>query len=219
MNLLKKLENANIFAILRAVSNERLMEVASALIDGGIGAIEVTFDQRGDGFETALAIESLTSKFGDRIVIGAGTVMTRRQAKLAHDAGAKFAVSPNTDADVIAYTKELGLFSMPGALTPTEIAHAYGCGADMVKLFPAGTMGPKYFDALRGPMPHIPLAAVGGITPTNIALFKASGAKAFGISSGLCSPGLVQQRRYNDITMNCVKFFNALNNTHTDDLG
>ncbi len=214
MDLLKKLENANIFAILRAVPNENLIEVANALVGGGISAIEVTFDQRGEGFETTRAIELLADNFGDRIVVGAGTVMTKRQAKLAHDAGAKFAVSPNTDANVIAYTKELGLFSMPGALTPTEVAHAYGCGADMVKLFPAGTMGPKYFEALRGPMPHIPLAAVGGITPENIAMFKTCGASAFGISSGLCNSALIQQRRYNDIMINCINFFNALNNTH-----
>ncbi len=219
MDLLKKLENTHIFAILRSVPNGRLIEVANALVNGGISTIEVTFDQRGDGFETARAIESLTDKFGDRIVVGAGTVMTRDQAKLAHGAGAKFAVSPNTNVDVIQYVKELGLFSMPGALTPTEVAYAYGCGADMVKLFPAGTMGPKYFEALRGPMPHIPLAAVGGITPSNIALFKACGALAFGISSGLCNPALIQQGRYNDITMNCFNFFKALNNTHADNLG
>ena len=187
MNTLDAIIDSRIFAILRAVPANRLTGVAQALIRGGVRALEVTFVQNGRLLDTAESICALRDALGSSITLGAGTVMTVEQLETAKMAGAEFIVAPNTDERLIARAKELSLTAIPGALTPTEVARAYAAGADAVKLFPAGLMGAEYLKAIRGPMPHIPIAAVGNITENNIAAFKNAGACAFGISSGLAS--------------------------------
>ena len=211
MNTLDAIIDSRIFAILRAVPADRLTGVAQALIRGGVRALEVTFVQNGRLLDTAESICALRDALGSSIMLGAGTVMTVEQLETAKMAGAEFIVAPNTDERLIARAKELSLTAIPGALTPTEVARAYAAGADAVKLFPAGLMGAEYLKAIRGPMPHIPIAAVGNITENNIAAFKNAGACAFGISSGLASAEEINNCRYEDITQNCKRYFGALN--------
>ena len=180
MDTLKQIKDTKIIAISRGFSSEELIPASLALYNGGIRAFEVTFEQ---GKDPLLA--RLVKALPEGCSVGAGTVLNAEQVRLARDSGAGFIISPNTDRSVIEETKRLGLISIPGAMTPSEIVSAYSFGADIVKIFPAGILGINYFKAIRAPLEHIPMAAVAGITPDNIADFSKAGAVAFGISSGI----------------------------------
>ena len=133
--------------------------LVQALYDGGIRAVEVTFNQKDPALwcKTTDAIRQIKDLMGDKMTVGAGTVTSVELAELAYEAGAQFIVSPDTDPDVIRRTKELGMVSMPGALTPSEIKQAHKAGADFVKVFPVGNLGSSYIKAVRGPLNHIRL--------------------------------------------------------------
>ncbi|MBO6060661.1 MAG: bifunctional 4-hydroxy-2-oxoglutarate aldolase/2-dehydro-3-deoxy-phosphogluconate aldolase [Clostridia bacterium] len=182
---------SRIIAISRGNYGEGLRLAALALYRGGVRAFEVTFEQGGEERLTAESIAMLRSELPEDATVGAGTVLTPEQVRAAHEAGAEFIISPNTDPDVIAETKRLNMVSIPGAMTPTEIVRAHSLGADIVKVFPAGVLGVEYFKAVRAPLERIPLAAVAGITTENIASFAKAGAKAFGISSTLFNKKLI----------------------------
>lgn len=127
--------------------------LAQAMYDGGIRAIEVTFNQKDPSQwgKTTGAIRAIKETMGDKMAVGAGTVTSVELVELAREAGAQFIVSPDTDPAVIRRTRELGMVSMPGALTPSEIKQAHEAGADFVKVFPAGTPGAGYIKAIRAP--------------------------------------------------------------------
>lgn len=165
LELLSCLRQDKLIAICRGAEGESLLSLAAAIRDGGIRFIEVTFQQeREDCADLARRnIKALCGMPG--IIPGAGTVLSPDQVRAAYEAGAKYIVSPNTDPAVIAETKRLGLVSIPGALTPSEIMAAHNAGADLVKLFPTATMGLKYFKDLRAPLSHIGLVVTAGITP------------------------------------------------------
>ncbi|MBR3382148.1 MAG: bifunctional 4-hydroxy-2-oxoglutarate aldolase/2-dehydro-3-deoxy-phosphogluconate aldolase [Clostridia bacterium] len=207
MSVLECIGKSKIIAISRGFYGEELIKAASALYDGGIRAFEVTFEQDkivGRSSEalarTCDAIIRLSETLPEDAVIGAGTVMDVEQVRLAHDAGAGFIISPNTDDSVIEKTKHLGMVSIPGAMTPTEIVHAHSCGADIVKLFPAGVLGPEYFKAIKAPLAHIAIAAVAGIDKRNIALFERAGAAAYGVSSTLFIPSAIRAGDFRRLT-------------------
>ncbi len=149
--------------------------------------MEVTFDQsRPDGLErTVKAIEALVGHFGDDLLVGAGTVLTEEQVIMARDAGAKYAIAPNVDLDVIEAAVENGLVAMPGAMTPSEIVAAYHAGAGVIKVFPASVLGPAYFKAVKAPLSHIPLMAVGGVGASNAADFMKAGCVSIGVGGSL----------------------------------
>jgi len=182
---LERLHERHIIAIVRGVEGRYLRNFASAIGRGGIDMIEITFDQkRPESFgETAEAI-SLLAKSGD-VLPGAGTVLTEEQVQMAYDAGAAYIVSPGMDPAVIRKTKALGMASFPGALTPTEIYAAHTAGADAVKLFPVSALGPGFIKALRGPLPHIPLIAVGGVDEKNAGDYIQAGAIGVGVGGKL----------------------------------
>ena len=119
-------------------------------------------------------------------------------------------INPNVDRSVIEKTKELGLISMPGAFTPSEIVDAYNYGGDIIKLFPAGLLGVSYIKAVRGPLSHIPMAAVGGVTPENICQFTAAGVACFGIGSNLVNQSLTVSHDFENLTERALAFRNAL---------
>ena len=148
---IKKIEKEKIITIVRGVSKEKIIPLAKAMYDGGIRLIECTYDASGliSDEETASNIEIIVKYFGQEMVVGAGTVLTEKQVELTKKAGGKFIISPDTNADVIKKTKELGLVSIPGALTPTEIASAGRFGADFVKIFPIGSMGYNYIKDVK----------------------------------------------------------------------
>lgn len=193
------LENG-IIAIARGVYGDKLLNAVGALADGGIRAVEVTFDQRLNGEETFQAIMQLNKAFHGEVAVGAGTVLTHEQLKLAYGAGAAYVISPNTDESIIRETKRLGMISIPGAMTPTEIVSAASYGADIVKVFPAGSLGVDYFAAITTPLSHIRCAAVGGVTIDNLSAFKRAGACAFGISSSLFNKKLIENEAYDEIS-------------------
>lgn len=185
--VLSAVKREKLVAILRGVPMERLAGVVGALIRGGVRILEFTFDHDSENCveENAAKIREAVRLFGDRVLVGCGTALNVREVEAAHEAGACLVISPNVDAAVIARARALGMVSMPGALTPTEIVAAYEAGADIVKLFPAGELGLGYIKAVRGPLGHIPMSAVGGVKPENVADFLSAGVCGFGVGGQL----------------------------------
>jgi len=176
-----------IVAIVRGFSSETVVELARAYAANGIHCIEVTFDQTSaeNRLETAKTIRAVKEALGDAVCVGAGTVMTEEQVRMAAEAGAEYMISPNVDADVIRETKRLGKLSIPGAMTPSEIAYAYKLGADIIKLFPANEVGLSYIKAIKAPLKHIPLMATGGVRPNTAADYLKAGSSALGVGGDL----------------------------------
>lgn len=210
MDIKDTIFDSRIIAIARGFYGEELIRASLALYGAGVRAFEVTFEQDKPLVRTAEAIVRLTESLPSDAVVGAGTVMDADQTRLAREAGASFIISPNTDRAVIESTKELGMVSIPGAMTPSEIASAYSFGADIVKVFPAGVLGIEYFKAVRAPLKHIPMAAVAGITPQNIREFRDAGASAFGISSSLYMRESIAKGDYESIAHAAEAFYKAL---------
>ena len=182
MTALEQILEHKVIAILRGCNPANIFDITQALYDGGIRLLEITLNSPG-----ALdAIQQVSEKFGDRLLIGAGTVLAPDEAKAAITAGARFILSPSLDPEVIRQTLDLGAVSVPGAFTATEILTAHRHGAHIVKVFPA-SVGPSYFRDLRGPLPHIRLMPTGGVNLDNIRDFHKAGAVAFGIGSALVS--------------------------------
>lgn len=198
MTLKETIESCKIIAIVRGLDGEILEKTADALYEGGIRLMEITFDQTGKipDEKTASNIRTLSNTFRGRMHIGAGTVMSAGQVMLAADAGAEYMISPDVSEEVIRKTKELGLVSIPGALTPTEIVTAYRYGADYVKLFPAGDLGLSYVKSVKAPLAHIPMMAVGGVNTANLRDFLNAGLAGVGISSGIVNQELIRNRDF-----------------------
>jgi 2-dehydro-3-deoxyphosphogluconate aldolase/(4S)-4-hydroxy-2-oxoglutarate aldolase len=184
MTTLQKILEYKIVAILRGIPSDHVPEIVSALQQGGIRLLEITLNSP----EALQVIGHLSAAMGDRLCVGAGTVLDAKEARSAIDAGARFILSPSLDPETIRQTLQLGAVSIPGALTPTEILTAYRHGAHIVKVFPA-SVGVPYFRDLRGPLPFIPLLPTGGINLDNIRDFQKAGAVAFGIGSALVRGG------------------------------
>ena len=200
---IEKIKESKIIVIVRGVAKEKLLPLAEAMYAGGIRLLECTYDASGriTDEEIAANIEMLSKHFVGRMLIGAGTVLTEKQVALTEAAGGKFIISPDTNVKVIKKTKELGLVSIPGAITPTEVAFAYREGADFVKLFPIDIYGgAKYIKALKAPLSNIPLLAVGGVNPDNMAEFLTAGALGIGIGSGVVDKKLVEAGEFSKIT-------------------
>lgn len=178
---LKQIETGKIVAILRGDFGGREEELVAAMVEGGLTAVEVTLNSR-DVFD---AINRLAKRFGSEIAVGAGTVLTPNEVVRAADAGAQFIVSPNRDVAVIEQTKKLGLVSLPGCFTPSEVVEAINAGADAAKLFPANSLGPAFVKALRGPLPNIRTVPTGGVTAELARDYFAAGAWAIGAGSEL----------------------------------
>ena len=191
-----------IVAIVRGIEPEKCLKVAQALYDGGIRMMEVTYDQKNpDSWEqTAQTIGKLVKAMEGKMLIGAGTVTTVELVELTHKAGGLFIISPNVKEPVIRRTRELGMVSMPGALTPTDVVNAWEAGADIVKLFPISSFGPGYLKAIKAPLSHIPMMAVGGITEKNAAEYLAAGAVGVGVGGNLANKTWIDAGEYHKIT-------------------
>jgi 2-dehydro-3-deoxyphosphogluconate aldolase/(4S)-4-hydroxy-2-oxoglutarate aldolase len=200
-SLTDTISNNGIIAICRRIYGEDLLRLAAALADGGVKLMEVTFDQsEADGNRhTAEAIQTLCEHF-PQMRFGAGTVLTREQVDAAQAAGGEFIISPNTDTNVIRYTKQLGLVSIPGAMTPSEVVTAHHAGADFVKLFPAATLGLKYIKDLTAPINHVKLIATGGVSTENFGDFLRAGCRGAGIASSLCNKSRIQAGDWASLT-------------------
>ena len=194
-------KETKIVAIVRNLPGGHV-ELAKAFYDGGIRAIEVTFNQQkpDEFYKTMDAIRAIREAMGDTMVVGAGTVITVEQVDLAYEAGAQFIVTPDTNVDVIRRSKELGMSCMPGAMTPSEVLTAYRAGADFVKIFPAGCLGPGYVKAVCGPINHIPMLAVGGISEKNVADYMKAGCVGAGVGGNLVNKEWIANGEWDKIT-------------------
>lgn len=195
-------QREKIIAIVRGVESAKCMKVAQALYDGGIRLMEITYDQKNPESwpVTAQAIGDIAKAFAGRMLVGAGTVTTPELVELTHSVGGLFIISPDTNEDVIRRTRELGMVSLPGAMTPTEVMVAHRAGADFVKLFPAGDLGPGYLKAIRAPISHVKIMAVGGINEKNIGAFLAAGAVGAGIGGNLANRAWIEAGEFDKIT-------------------
>lgn len=203
-----------LIAILRAIEPDKLIPLAQALYDGGIRLLEITYSADGKVPDevTAANIRRLVNHFEGRLLIGAGTVLNAKQVQLTKEAGGLFIISPNTDEEVITETVQLGMVSMPGAFTPTEIAAAHKMGADYVKVFPAGIVGPEYLKAVMAPLSQIRMLAVGGIELGSMADYLKAGACGFGISSSLTDKALIARSDWDGITAIAKQYTEVLQN-------
>lgn len=200
--IIQAVKEHKLIAIVRGVESEKCIKIAQALYEGGFRLMEITYDQKHpeNWEETARAIGAVANAFAGRMYVGAGTVTCTELVELTHKHGGQFIISPDVNEDVIRRTRELGMVSMPGALTPTEVMVAHRAGANFVKLFPAGNLGTGYVKAVKAPISHVDLLVVGGIDEKNVASFLAVGAAGAGIGGNLVNKAWVEAGEYEKIT-------------------
>jgi len=196
MQTLAAIETGRIVAIVRLERYDRAVEIARALADGGINAVEFTLTGSGAPAAIAAAREAL----GDRMHVGVGTVLDRASALESIDAGAQFVVTPVVRPDVIATCRSRDVPILCGALTPSEAWHAHELGADMIKIFPARAFGPTYLRDLLAPLPALRLVPTGGVSAANLAEYLAAGAVAVGIGGNLVAPTAVATGAWQQIS-------------------
>jgi 2-dehydro-3-deoxyphosphogluconate aldolase/(4S)-4-hydroxy-2-oxoglutarate aldolase len=187
---------SGVVAVIRMKDPERLSKVVMAIREGGVKCIEITMTVPG----AVEIIGGLVRTLPPDVCVGAGTVTEGETASRVLRAGAKFVVSPVFRPDVVAVTKAAGAVSMPGCYTPTEILSAWEAGADIVKVFPATSLGPKYFKDVAGPFPHIRLMPTGGVSIDNVGDWIRAGAVAVGIGSDLLDKKAIEEGRYEVLT-------------------
>src|SRR5437899_7178075 len=181
---LRHVLDCGIVAVVRAPDSQQLVEVARALADGGVSVVEITMS-----VPNALdVLRQVRQSLGDRVLLGAGTVLDAETARAVLFAGAEYVVAPTLNLEVIRLCQRYDKLVIPGAFTPTEILAAWEAGADIVKVFPAEVVGPAFFKALRGPLPHIRLMPTGGVDLTTAAAFLKAGACVPGVGGQLVEP-------------------------------
>ena len=185
-----------VVAVIRMKDVERLSRVVMAIREGGVKCIEITMTVPG----AVEIIAGMVKSVPPDVTIGAGTVTDKGTAIDVVTAGAKFVVSPVFRPDVVSVTRAAGVVAVPGCYTPTEILSAWEAGADIVKVFPATTLGPKYFKDIAGPFPHIRLMPTGGVTIDNVGEWIRAGAVAVGIGGDLLDKKAIEEGRYEVLT-------------------
>ena len=204
---LRRVREVGLLAVIRGPSPELTLQMVDALVAGGVLGIEITYSTP----NAAEVVKKLDEKFGEKILLGMGTLTETRQVAEAKGAGARFLVSPHLDESLAQAMTSTGLLVMIGALTPTEVMRAHQLGSNIVKLFPGSLGGPAYLKALRGPFPHIPMMPTGGVSQDNIAEWLAAGAVGVGAGSNLCPTALAKEGRFEEITAIAQTFVAALN--------
>lgn len=210
--IVDSIKKHKIIAIVRNLKPGDILVASKALYNGGIRLMEVTFNQSSATGEqdTEQSIRIINEYFGDKVDVGAGTVMTVKQVEIAIKAGAKYIISPNTNLDVMKKTIEMGAISIPGAFTPSEIIKAYENGAGFVKIFPAGALGTDYIKAIRSPISHIPLLAVGGVNDDNLKDYMACSISGVGIGSSLVSKRLIEEGKFEELAYLAKRYTSQL---------
>src|SRR5579884_178566 len=192
---LRRVLDCGIVAVVRSPDSQQLVEVARALADGGVSVVEITMTVPG----ALEVVRQVRQSLGDRLLLGAGTILDPETARAALLAGAEYLVAPTVNLDVIRLCQRYDKLVMPGAFTPTEILTAWEAGADIVKVFPAEVVGPAFFKAMRGPLPQIRLMPTGGVDLNTAADFLRAGACCLGIGSQLVNPRAVAERDFERI--------------------
>ena len=203
---LQRIKELGLLAVIRGPSQELTLEMVAALVAGGVTGIEITYTTP----NAAQVVAALAQRFGDEIVLGMGTLTTPAQAAEAADAGARFLVSPHTEAALAQAMVATGLPIMMGALTPSEVMASRRLGSDVVKLFPGSLGGPAYMKSLKGPFPDVPMMPTGGVSKDNLKEWFAAGAVAVGAGSQLCPKSLALAGKFEEITAIARSFVTAV---------
>ncbi len=200
--VIQKILDEKIIVIVRDVAKDKLLHLARALYNGGICLIEVTYSADGKECDESVAekIALLSDVLKEKMIVGAGTVLTEKQVELTHKAGGRFIISPDTSVEVIKKSNELGMVSIPGALTSTEIQTAHKAGADFVKLFPMANITPGYVKAIKAPLSHIKLLGVGGVDESNMTEYFKAGICGFGIGTNIINKNAIRDDDFYTIT-------------------
>ena len=193
---LQRVLDCGIVAVVRFSDPGPLVEVVRALADGGVTVAEVTFTVP----NAVDVIREAKRQLGDRVLLGAGTVLDPETCRAAFLAGAEFVVSPSVNLDVIRMCRRYDKLVMPGAFTPTEVVTAWEAGADIVKVFPADVVGPAFFRALKGPLPQVKLMPTGGVDLTTAAEYLKAGAVCLGVGGQMVEPKAVAAGDFARIT-------------------
>lgn len=202
---LLEIERTRIIAIVRGVKEDHILSVAEALYKGGITVMEVTLNTP----NALTMISQLQEQWGDRMFIGAGTVLDLEDAHQAVQAGASFLVTPNLDENVIRWSSQQSVPIFPGAMTPTEVVKAWKAGATAVKIFPSASLGLPYIKELMGPLDKIPMMAVGGVTVGNIKEFLKIGCYGLGIGGSIINLKEIEAGNFGWITEKAAELIAA----------
>lgn len=178
---LQRIADSGVVAVMRGADPDTVIDVAEALREGGVTAIELTADTPG----VMDLVDEVTGSFGEETMVGVGTVLDGETARSALLAGAEFVVCPSLHEDVVEVCNRYGALCAPGVMTPTEVVTAYEAGAEVVKVFPAKTVGPDHVAAMKGPLGHVPMLPTGGVDLANVGEFIEAGAVAVGAGSAL----------------------------------
>jgi 2-dehydro-3-deoxyphosphogluconate aldolase/(4S)-4-hydroxy-2-oxoglutarate aldolase len=206
MKSLERILDGRVIAIIRASFPIDVLQVARALMEGGIRVIEVSFNSPG----AAELIRKVTDEFGDELCCGAGTVVDAFTAMRAIESGSRFVISPIADEAMIRACVSNGIPAIPGAFTPAEIHGAFAFGASMVKVFPAEPSGPEYLKAIKAVFPQIPMVAVGGIDAVNARHYLSKGACAVAVGSSIVNDSLMKAGAYEQIRKNARHMMDSI---------
>jgi len=204
--VVSRIRDSGLIAIMRHTEARRAIETAEALRTAGVDVVEVTMNTAG----ALQMLKALSDHFRSEIVVGAGTVLSSEAAERAVEAGARLIVSPHLDESIIRFAVDHHVAVVPGAFTPTEIYRAWTAGASLVKVFPAGPVGPRYLRDVLAPLNDIPLVPTGGVNLDNAADFVRAGAAALGLGSALVDPKLVSAGQFDQLADTARTFLSAI---------
>lgn len=212
IEVLSRIRSTGVVAVIRADQPDDLIEVARALARGGVTLIEITLTVP----KALQVIERAADQLKDEVLIGAGTVLDAATARAAILAGSAYVVSPALRPDVIETCRRYDVACMPGAMTPTEVLHAWELGGDVVKIFPAGVGGPGFFKDLKGPFPDIELMPTGMVNRETAPLFIKNGACAVGVGGELAGKPMIAAREFDKIAENAKTFIDIVRRSRTE---
>jgi len=206
------IRESGVIAIVRVDSPVELLKIVKAVHRGGVKAVEITMTTPG----ALEAIGEVIRQGVEDILLGVGTVLDGETARMAILAGAEFVVSPTVSRGVIEVSRRYGKLVIPGAMTPTEILQAWEMGGDIIKVFPATTLGPQYFRDLKGPLPQIPLMPTGGVSIDNAGEFIRAGAVAVGVGGQLVDRKTVKEGRFDVLTERAGRLVEVVKQTRRE---
>jgi len=201
------LVDSGVTAVLRNIPEDQMVNVARAIHDGGVRALELTADAKRCSEQVAAVDRALDDTDA---IVGVGTVMDPAAARNAIEAGAEFILAPNFDADVVEVCNREGVLCIPGVMTPTEAADAMAAGADMLKMFPASTVGPGHISAIQGPLGDVPIMPTGGVDADNVADYFEAGAVAVGAGSALVDYEAIRNEDMDAVRESAAEFVEAV---------
>ena len=213
VRIMQKIEQSKLIAVLRGIAPDKIADVIKALAAGGIEVLEITMNSP----EPLRMIEEAKTRFRDiGVAIGAGTVLTPEAAEAAIQAGAEFIFAPNLNIKVIERCQKYDTLVMPGVMTPSEIVTAAQSGADWIKLFPAGILGPGFIKAIKEPLDTIKVVPTGGIHTDNAMDYVRAGATALGVGTSLVDKKAIANQDYETLTQKARAFVRCVNRSTVD---